>query len=83
MITNEVTTAELALWYGISRQAIIKRLRKAGYRPIARGRHGVAIWNRRSALAVFRDTPGHTRLANYTRVVYAETDVQSAPKNAP
>jgi hypothetical protein len=47
---DEVTTSALAVWFEISRDAVIKRLKRAGIEPLGRGPRGVTIWPRLAAL---------------------------------
>lgn len=57
MIRDEVTTGDLAFWLGVSRVAVLKKLRKEGLKPVRRGAHRVWMWDRKAALtALLGDT---------------------------
>jgi hypothetical protein len=49
---DTIGTGDLAAWFGISVQAVGKKLRRAGMKPLGRGPHGQNMWPRLIALDV-------------------------------
>lgn len=45
-----VGTSDLMLWFGMSKWAVARALKKAGIEPVRRGAHGQAMWPRLAAL---------------------------------
>ena len=50
--SDAIGTGDLAAWFGISVQAVGKKLRRAGMTPLGRGPHGQNMWPRLIALDV-------------------------------
>ena len=59
---DTISTSDLAKWYGVSRVWVHGCLKRAGLKPVGRGAHRVALWDRKAAVeAVYYGTPRHAR----------------------